>query len=257
MRKANHFKMIVTDLDGTLLRNDKTISPYTIKTIAKLRQSGHKFVVATARPLRAAKKFLESMEIDAGIYHNGALLYRGKNKIDSYQIDHAHDVIHSILNLNPSAFVAAEVDDILYSNFAAERLWPGTDYTLTQSDFSEICGKKADKIIVEVNSLEDMEKYKSVLTDDLYIQISENIIGMIMKKAAAKSNGIQYLASEFGIGTENIIAFGDDYNDIDMLQTAGIGICVKNGLDIVKNHADAICGSKEEDGVAKWLEKNM
>ena len=43
------------------------------------------------------------------------------------------------------------------------------DYTLTQSDFSEICGKKADKIIVEVNFLEDMEKYKSVLVDDLYI----------------------------------------------------------------------------------------
>ncbi len=257
MRNANNSKMIVTDLDGTLLRKDKTISPYTIEVIAKLRRSGHKFVIATARPLRAAKKFLESVEIDAGIYHNGALLYLGKNKIDSYQIDRVQDVIHSILHLNPSVSVAAEADDILYSNFDAERLWPGTDYTLTQTGFSEIYGRKADKIIVEVNSLEDIEKYKSILADDLYIQISENKIGMIMKKAAVKSNGIQHLASEFEIGTENIIAFGDDYNDIDMLQTAGIGICVANGLDIVKNHADIICGSNEEDGVAKWLEENL
>lgn len=77
-----------------------------------MRRSGHKFVIATARPLWAAKKFLESVEIDAGIYHNGALLYLGKNKIDSYQIDRVHDVIHSILHLNPSVSAAAEADDI-------------------------------------------------------------------------------------------------------------------------------------------------
>lgn len=73
---ANEKKMIVTDLDGTLLKNDKTISKNTIEAINELRMRGHKFVIATARPLRAAKKFLESVETDAGIYHNGALIYK-------------------------------------------------------------------------------------------------------------------------------------------------------------------------------------
>lgn len=87
---ANEKKMIVTDLDGTLLKNDKTISKNTIEAINELRMRGHKFVIATARPLRAAKKFLESVETDAGIYHNGALknvyemgtmVYKGRYRI--------------------------------------------------------------------------------------------------------------------------------------------------------------------------------
>ena len=85
MKNSN--KMIVMDLDGTLLRNDKTISEYTINTLKKLRQNGHKIVIVTARPYRAAKIFFEKLQTDAGIYHNGALIYKDGVKIDSFQID--------------------------------------------------------------------------------------------------------------------------------------------------------------------------
>ena len=69
-----------------------------------------------------------------------------------------------------------------------------TDYIITAADFAELEGKKADKVIIEVSSMEDMERYKEFLSDDLYIQLSENKIGMIMKKNATKSNGIIFLA---------------------------------------------------------------
>ena len=230
---ANEKKMIVTDLDGTLLKNDKTISKNTIEAINELRMRGHKFVIATARPLRAAKKFLESVETDAGIYHNGALIYKLGEKI------------------------AVESDDVLYSNFNVEHLWPGTDYIITAADFAELEGKKADKVIIEVSSMEDMERYKEFLSDDLYIQLSENKIGMIMKKNATKSNGIIFSAQSYGINIDDVICFGDDYNDIDMLTLCGTGICMANGVQKAKDAADVLCDTNENDGVAKWIKENI
>lgn len=250
-------KMIVTDLDGTLLKNDKTLSAYTIEIIRKLRQKGHKFVIATARPLRAVKIFLKDLKIDAGIYHNGALIYENENKIDGFLINNAKEIVDKILSSYPNTSIAVESNDILYSNFDAEKLWPGTSFTITESKFSEIEDKKADKIIVEASSLSDMKKYEKLLSEDLYIQISENKIGMIMKKDATKSNAIKFLACRYNIKTENIIAFGDDYNDIDMLKFCRTGVCVNNGIADVKKIANDICDTNENDGVAKWIEEHI
>lgn len=250
-------KMIVTDLDGTLLKNDKSISKYTKDIIKKLCISGHKFVIATARPYRVAKKFLEELDIDAGIYHNGALIYLNNEKVDSFQIDSPKSIIDSLLDIYPRMSIAVESNDILYSNFDAGLLWPGTNFIYTKSKFQEIIEKKADKIIIEVSSLEDMKRYEDIIPNDLYIQLSEGKIGMIMKKAATKSNGIKFLAQKYNIDISNIIAFGDDYNDIDMLKFCGQGICVENAIDEVKNISEYICESNEHDGVAKWIEENI
>ncbi|SFO28656.1 hypothetical protein SAMN04487831_11635 [Pseudobutyrivibrio sp. UC1225] len=257
MMRNNIKKMIVTDLDGTFLKDDKTISDYSIEIIKTLRNQGHVFVVATARPLRAARKFLKKIDIDAGIYHNGALIYIDDMKVDNYQIENPVHIIDIVKKKNPHCSVAVESNDVLYSNFDAEKMWPGTDYELVDSDFSIVEGKKADKIIVKLTSHEEVNDYAKLLPDDLYIQVSENIIGMIMKKSATKRNGISYVAEKYEINREDIIAFGDDYNDIDMMEFAGKGICVANGLDIVKEKSDEVCESNENDGVCRWLEDNL
>lgn len=215
------------------------------------------FVIATARPLRAAKKFLESVETDAGIYHNGALIYKLGEKMDGFQIDSVKKLVDQVLNKYPKASIAVESDDVLYSNFNVEHLWPGTDYIITAADFAELEGKKADKVIIEVSSMEDMERYKEFLSDDLYIQLSENKIGMIMKKNATKSNGIIFLAQSYGINIDDVICFGDDYNDIDMLTLCGTGICMANGVQKAKDAADVLCDTNENDGVAKWIKENI
>lgn len=137
------------------------------------------------------------------------------------------------------------------------KTWPGTDYIITAADFAELEGKKADKVIIEVSSMEDMERYKEFLSDDLYIQLSENKIGMIMKKNATKSNGIIFLAQSYGINIDDVICFGDDYNDIDMLTLCGTGICMANGVQKAKDAADVLCDTNENDGVAKWIKENI
>ena len=247
-------KMVVTDLDGTYLRDDKSVSEYTKSVIDKLRAKGIKFVIATARPVRAVRDFLPDVQYDAGAFHNGAVIMEGDARIGGMGIENATELIGKILQEMPQAHIAAEVNDWLYANFDAGTIWLGIEYTHT-ADFAQIIGMTADKVIIEAHSLEEMEQYQKFLPEELYLRLSENVIAMIMNKSATKSNSIRLLAERYGITMEQVAAFGDDYNDMDMLQTCGHGIAVANALEAVKEVADEVCGSNNEDGLAKWLAK--
>lgn len=249
-------KMIVTDLDGTYLRDDKSISEYTKSVIAGLRAKGIKFVIATARPVRAVRDFLPDVQYDAGAFHNGAVIMEGDARIGGMGIEGATELIAKILQECPQAHIATEVNDWLYANFDAGTIWPGTEFTYT-ADFAQIVGMTVDKVIIEAHSLEEMEQYQKFLPEELYLRLSENVIAMIMNKSATKSNSIRLLAERYDVSMEQVVAFGDDYNDIDMLQACGRGIAVENALDAVKEVADEVCGGNNEDGLAKWLEKKL
>jgi len=145
---------------------------------------------------------------------------------------------------------------LLYANFDAGQIWPGVQYIKT-GNFHELQNVITDKVIVEAHSIDEMEEFKKYISGDFYLQLSGNQIAMIMNKQATKTNGIRLLAEQYEISLEQIIAFGDDYNDIDMLQSCGKGIAVSNALVEVKNIADEICNSNDQDGVAKWLDENI
>lgn len=249
-------KMVVTDLDGTYLRSDKSISAYTEQVMAKLRQAGILFVVATARPVRAVRDFLPWVQYDAGIFHNGAVVWNGAERIGGTGIEESQKIVQKITREKAGVHVAIEADDRLYANFDAQRIWPGIQYSSTVN-FAELSGKVADKLIIEAHSLEEMAQYRKYIPEHLYLQLSENAIAMVMNRQATKTKGIQLLAGHFHISQEQIVAFGDDYNDIDMLQSCGIGVAVGNALEEVKRSADRVCGSNDEDGVAHWLSENL
>lgn len=249
----NHIiKMVVTDLDGTLLKTNKTISEFTERVLAELKKRGILFVIATARPIRAVRETLPFVKYDAGIFHNGAVILDGEERLASIGVENPDELIRGILAENPECPIAAEVDDGLYANFEAGRIWPGIPYVATK-DFREITGQIADKLIIEVKTVEEMVQFQKYLTEDSYLQLSEHTIAMIMNKKATKMNGIRMLAKKYGISMEEVVAFGDDYNDIDMLKGCGVGVAVENALDEVKREADEICAVNEEDGVARWI----
>lgn len=102
-----------------------------------------------------------------------------------------------------------------------------------------------------------MEHYKKYLDEKLYIQLSEHTVAMVMNKSATKMNAIQYIAEKYGINLENVISFGDDYNDIEMIKGCGKGIAMGNALDEVKAAADDLCENNENDGVAKWIASHV
>ena len=249
-------RMIVTDLDGTYLRNDKSVSEYTRRITAEVRKRGVLFVVATARPIRSVVERLPYVQFDVGIFHNGAVMRTSEGDIYGAGISEPDVIARRILEGIPGSNISVESEDVLYCNYDSLRVWPGEPYTFTE-DFACVQGKTADKLIVEAHSHEEAQRIARYIPDYAYTQLSENRIAMIMNKRATKLNAIRMVAEKYGVAMDEVVAFGDDYNDIEMLKGCGKGIAVANALDEVKAVADEICGSNMEDGEARWMEENI
>ena len=250
-------KTIAVDLDRTLLHTDKTISDYSSTVLNRCRERGIKVVFATARPKRTLDIFVSSVPVDALILHNGAVLYAGDKLIKCYGIssDVKNDILRSINRDFPDNTLSVEIDDVLYANFDVSTVWNNTE--AVRSDFTDLPDKPADKIIVGVSSFEEIGRLSQYLTDDLYIEMSDGKLGLIMNRKATKWKAVKIIADYFNITTNEVAAFGDDYNDISMLRECGVGVAVANALDEVKAVADFICDTNDNDGVAKWLEENL
>jgi len=249
-------RMIATDLDGTLLRRDKTISEYTADVLHRLREKGIIFAVATARPARTMAEDLGFLPIDAGVFHNGAAVFAGGRRIGGWGIENGGSIVRSVLAKRPESRICLESGEILYANFDAGEIWRGISYVPTQ-DFSEADGKIADKLIIEADTIEKVRSYDAFLPEGVYSQLCEGRLALCMHREATKPGGIRLIADHFGIGMHEIAAFGDDHNDIAMLSACGAGIAVGNAIDEVKRAADHIALSNEEDGVARWIEENI
>lgn len=249
-------RMVVTDLDGTLLRDDKTVSGYTLHVVEEMRRAGVMFAVATARPVRAVTEWLPFIKYDAGIFHNGAVIRTYDGEIGGMGIAESDMVARRILAAMPDACISVEAEDRLYCNYDSNRIWPGAEFTFTR-DFACVEGKTADKIIVEARSIADVERLTPMLPEYSYAQLSENRIAMIMNRRATKINAVRALAEKYGIAMDEAVAFGDDYNDIEMLKCCGKGVAVNNALAEVKAAADEVCASNMDDGVARWIAENV
>jgi Cof subfamily protein (haloacid dehalogenase superfamily) len=214
-------------------------------------------VFATARPKRTVNHFFDNIPADALILHNGAVVYAEDTLLGNYGIESGlKDKI--LLEMNKDYLdttISVEIDDVLYANFDVSTVWNNTESVRT--DFTNIPDKPADKIIVGLDSQADIERFSKYLTDDLYIEIADGKLGMIMNRKATKCEAIRLVAEYFNISTSEVVAFGDDYNDIEMLRGCGIGVAVTNAIDEAKAVADYICDTNDNYGVAKWLEENV
>lgn len=250
-------KIIITDLDGSLLRSDKTISKYTASIFQRCRDKGIKIVFATARPIRSVKMLNLSLSFDASIYHNGAVINKDDINILRFGIspEATKELLLSVLQADNSAKLCVDINDRMYGNYDPSDIWPGVETTIT--DFLDLPNSPADKIILPMATIAELSSVANVLPKNLYIELSENSVGMIMHKNATKGNAIKYLSKHFGLSLSDVAAFGDDYNDLDMIRYCGIGIGVANAIDEVKAAADYICDTNDNDGVAKWLEENV
>lgn len=212
--------MIVTDLDCTLLRDDKTISGRTQDVLRHCRDAGIKIVYATGRGCSAAR-IVPAGLFDGRIVNNGACAMDG--------------------------------DGIVY-----DRPVPGPPARALQKACEErgleaVVNANNGKLYVEGCGPEDAAFIRARLPEELHMYMSNDGVAMVMHRDAAKAKAVAELARHWGIAREEIAAFGDDLNDVDMLAYAGIGVAVGNALDEVKAAADDICGSNEEDGPAGWL----
>jgi len=113
----------------------------------------------------------------------------------------------------------------------------------------------ADKILAEIGSEKEFNDTLHLLTPELYGQMSDGRLCLIMNKNAVKFNAITKLSECWNIPISEIVSFGDDYNDIEMIRNSGTGVAMGNAIDEVKQVADAITDTNDNDGVAKYIEE--
>jgi len=252
---AVSMKMIVTDLDRTLLRHDKTISQYTIDVFRRLQQQGVKIAIATARPKRKTDEFIQAINPDALVLHNGAVIYVNGEHHRSFSIPNnvAAETLQKVLRQYPKMRISAEIEEALYANFEI----PDPDWTNTRTDFTDLPKKPVDKMLFSADDIASLKATQSVLSENFNAVLGEGWLLMAMSKHACKYLGVKEVASHFGLTPADVVAFGDDTNDIEMLKHCGVGVAVDNAIDEVKAVANFICESHEDDGVARWLEAKM
>ena len=248
-----NISIILSDLDGTLFHNDKSISEYTKETIRRAQANGILFGICTARAKVNAEKFLEGIEPDILITNGGGIVYYKDKKIYNceFSVEEVRKLIAAAFEVfGKDIILSADNEHALYSNSKEElgdKFWTFNDFL----DFQEPCMK----MCIESLDKEKVEKVASVigLENVDYLPFSDIPWYKLSKKAATKEKAITELCRHLNISSSKIAAFGDDFNDIGMLKLCGKGLAMENAIAEVKKAADEVCASNENDGVAKWI----
>ncbi|MGB0174988.1 MAG: Cof-type HAD-IIB family hydrolase [Acholeplasmataceae bacterium] len=263
------FKMIATDMDGTLLKYHHEITPRTKRALLEAKKQGITIVVATGRPFQTVKKYIaEHPYIDFFVVNNGAAIYDTKKK--GYIIEHAFksqevkDILEFAKTYTPHYEVHSEhaiyVHGHLRETFfkaMSKKLIGYEPIILPLSDVSIFDQVNATKILlieedqIKYDKLKSATKalgnYEVIQSQVAYIDINlENI---------SKGQAITELANTLKMNLEDVIAFGDQENDLSMLQVSGFGVAMENAVPLVKKNADHITNSADNEGVAKTIEE--
>ena len=250
MIKVNE-SMIILDLDKTLLNRENQITEYTLKVLDKYRECGGKIAIATGRAITRSRKYMEQIHACGLITLNGSVTYHNGDIIAQTPIDKekVYQLVQELMKIEGMSMAIAYPDYMITSNpkFAV----PGVnDYCdMKEFNLNEIQNIKAFSLKHDEMNKIDYEAYgcKKITS------IKEPEFHVIASKDVDKFKGIEVLAKHFGIAIESTIAFGDDYNDLSMLENCGIGVAMANASDMVKDASNELTLSNEEDGVGVWL----
>lgn len=267
-------KLAAIDLDGTLLRDDCTISERNRKAICRAMELGYLVVPSTGRGYRNARFVLEQFPtMPYYINANGTTVTRGEPEqvllsrtislesgraiyriareyrafIELYHGLDAYDSREGCSNLYKSGVMEAYCRQLLKTNIHLDNL---DDFVLKEdhliSKFHIVCVSMAEK--------EELMERLAALDGVFPISTASHNIE-IADTHWSKKDGLAWLCGQLHIPAGQVLAIGDSENDYEQIRWAGVGVAVKNAFPRVLQAADALVGSNEEDGVAQALEQ--
>lgn len=251
-------KLLLFDLDGTLLRSDKTISARTMAALQKCREQGILIGVSTSRAVHNCRTILPELRPDILIASGGAVVRFRDDYVYTAEFS-VEETKHMIRIAREICGVDCEITidtlDAHYWNYKidpnqVDATWGETVYK-DFSDFSD----KALKFCVEIFDLSQAERLAAALPDCDCHRFSGSAWYKFTKKEATKENAIALACRACNLDLKEVTAFGDDTPDIGMLKLCGIGVAMGNAVDSVKEAADVVISSNDEDGIAEYLER--
>lgn len=262
------YKAVFTDMDGTLLRKDHTVSTVTKETIRRLTEKGIMIIPISARPLHGMTP-ITSQVFPSGvpvvslngsyIFHDGKIIYQVSMPLQ------AAAAIHALVEEKPlSAMYYSQMEWFAsHDTDAIKKEQRITPVPITIQSFGktlsgwEMHQKGPNKILIAgdekvILSMEAqmLEQFGSALN----IYKSQPRYLETMHPEASKSNAIRMLMNMFGWKQEEVMAIGDNYNDIGMIEFAGMGVAMGNAPQAIKDRANFVTDTNNHDGVAKALD---
>lgn len=262
------WKIVFSDIDGTVLNSEHKLLPNTIKSVKSLALKKIPFVLVSARMPRAMRLILDEINVQMPmICYGGALVLDEQNQIlhdDKINKLDTKAIIDEIELLWPDDVVINYYSDDNWFvkdeyNKAVKREENITNVKASQADFKELINKNIlpNKILcmVKANISSKIEAVLQEKFPQLNIVRSSDILIEIMNKDVSKANGIDVLLHHLNMTPIQAIAFGDNYNDLDMLNFVGRGVVMQNAPEEIKKQMKYITNSNNEDGIYEYLQK--
>lgn len=242
---------IIMDLDATLLNDNREISDFSLKTLAKLKKDGHLIVINTARSLEATIPIIDVLKPHYSILNGGALIVKDKVKVYEDVVSNkiVQDVLQDIILSGIEEF-SVQCDEGLFTN---KESYPLTNAKATYFDFSNKFPYCASKILL-CSSDGTIPKKLSVKYN---LKITHYINGPWYRLSTCnKQDGNVALFDFLSDSNPKSICFGDDIGDLEMLEEATIGVALKNSVDSILCRIENVTKySNDEDGVALFLQE--
>lgn len=261
-------KVICCDIDGTLVRDDKSLSDANKYWIKKaVLEKGVEFTLVSGRMYNGVRPFYDEFGITGPIScYNGGSLYNSEGKIvEDHRVP--HDISMRVLEVqkevgvplilfNDQKWYLQEEDDYVHPKKL--RVY---QTECIEGDFKQLLNEfDTNKLLFMTPDKEKLDKVESILRNmgmadgSLTFYRSTDFLEL-MPYGVNKGMAIDALARYFKISPAQIMAIGDDYNDIEMLQRAGISVAMENGVDKAKTVAKYITDTNMNDGVAKAIQR--
>lgn len=259
-------KLIALDLDDTLLCSDAKVSAFTKQTIEKCVEAGIVVVLASGRPTFGIEPVAQQLNLKDNYFvaYNGAKIMH--NNKEMFSVDLSSDDVKIIYDISKKY----DTSMVLYtdSTIITSKI---NKYTIIEGELSAVPivleeditkidtnGHPKTMLVDEPELLQRISKeIDSSITDSMFMTFSKPFFLEFLNKNANKGSSLIKLAQMLNIKQEEVVAFGDSYNDISMLEVAGTSVAMGNSVDEVKALCDYVTDTNDNDGVAKFILENI
>lgn len=270
MRKIN-YPLIISDYDSTLTSGKNKIPKEVIKSIKEYVECGGIFAICTGRMLRSIMPQAKKLGLKGLIAANqgiviadiesGSLIKNGGMTADETAL-----VCRAIEKLNQQINLYS--GDELYTDIPKNNKYLKQYEKIVQiksihiegraSDFAQKSNLTFQKVAILIDPNERQRVYECLLKelgDKFDVTCSANVLVEVSPYGETKGKAVEFLAKHYGVPIEKTIAVGDNLNDLAMIEAAGIGVCVGNGVDELKRASDYVSLSSWDGGIAQIIER--
>lgn len=259
------FKLIAMDLDDTLLNDSLEVSARNRRALQIAMNAGARVTIATGRMFRSALPIAESIGIEGPIItYQGAFmkdLCTGEILYEKpVPLKFAREIlaegykagVHINLYLNDKLYVDSPTPEgLAYAKLA------GVELNTVGNLLEFLEGEPTKLLFIAKPEFVDriQQKMRRIFGENIYITKSKPNYLEFMHPQATKGGALKFLADKWGIQPEEVLAFGDSFNDLDMIKFAGLGVAMGNAPEEIKKRADYVSASNNHDGVAEVIER--